>query len=72
MITITGLTTRQVKLLDTMWAIDGYDEYMEWKSTQNTEEVNLLEEMVLLAEIDQMVESEQGVDVSEIMSRYRG
>ena len=30
-ITISGLTKRQVKLLDKMWAIDSYQEYMDWQ-----------------------------------------
>ena len=55
MITIDGLTKGQVKLLDTMWDIDGYQEYMEWKdqlSTSTRREVEVLEQMVTLAEID--------------------
>ena len=59
MITITGLTKRQVKLLDKMWAIDSYQDYMDWKESMNekqVQEVDTLEEMVMLAETDQMVD----------------
>jgi hypothetical protein len=61
MITIDGLTKGQVKLLDTMWDIDGYQEYMEWKdqlSTSTRREVETLEQMVTLAEIDNVEDVE--------------
>lgn len=63
MITIDGLTKEQVFLLDTMWEIDGYEDYMEWKSqlsesTRN--EVDVLEQMVFLAELD-----EEELDLTE-------
>ncbi len=61
MITIDGLTKGQVKLLDTMWDIDGYQEYMEWKdqlSTSTRREVEVLEQMVTLAEIDNVEDVE--------------
>jgi hypothetical protein len=61
MITIDGLTKGQVKLLDTMWDIDGYQEYMEWKdqlSTSTRREVEVLEQMVTLAEIDDVEDVE--------------
>jgi len=57
MITINGLTKRQVKMLDKMWAIDGYDEYMEWKSTlcyAQKQQCETLEELITLAEIDEV------------------
>jgi hypothetical protein len=61
MITIDGLTKGQVKLLDTMWDIDGYQEYMEWKdklSTSTRREVEVLEQMITLAEIDDVEDVE--------------
>ena len=69
MITIDGLTKRQVKLLDTMWSIDGYDEYMEWKATQNVKEIAILEELLLLADIDDMVQDDVA-DAAEILDKY--
>ena len=56
-ITISGLTKRQVKLLDKMWAIDSYQEYMDWKESmteKQVQEVDTLEEMVMLAELDEI------------------
>jgi hypothetical protein len=61
MITIDGLTKQQVSLLDTMWDIDGYQEYMEWKeqlSTSTRSEVEVLEQMITLAEIDEVEDVE--------------
>jgi len=57
MITISGLTKRQVKLLDKMWAIDSYQDYMDWKEAmteKQIQEVESLEEMVMLAENDEV------------------
>jgi hypothetical protein len=57
MISISGLTKRQVKLLDKMWAIDSYQDYMDWKEAmteQQIQEIESLEEMVMLAENDEV------------------
>lgn len=66
MLTITGLTKAQVALLDKMWAIDGYDEYMEWKSglpNRTLRQVAVLEEMVLLADLDEIDDVTMAQDV---------
>lgn len=70
MLTITGLTKAQVALLDKMWAIDGYDDYMAWKSTlprRVMRQVAVLEEMVLLAELDEI---DDVSDASEVLRKY--
>lgn len=70
-ITIDGLTEQQVHLLDTMWNIDGYDEYMRWKAElqENTRKiVEVLESLVIAAELDNE-EVEISEDVSELLSR---
>lgn len=70
-ITIDGLTEYQVQLLDTMWNIDGYDEYMEWKTElqENTRKiVEVLESLIIAAELD-AEEVEISEDVSDLMSR---
>jgi hypothetical protein len=70
MLTITGLTTKQVSLLDEMWAIDGADEYLEWKAAQpNREEIELLEQMVVLADIDFLAE-ESLTEANLLLSRF--
>jgi hypothetical protein len=61
MITITGLSTTQVELLDTMWAIDSAEDYDEWKSGLSESTMNMvdtLEQMVMLAELDEIEDSE--------------
>jgi hypothetical protein len=53
--TITGLTKRQVFLLDKMWSIKGIEEYDEWKSGLNEQTMNTvdtLEQLVHWAELD--------------------
>lgn len=47
--TITGLTLRQVELLDTMWTMDTVAEYNEWKETQDATEISTLEQLLFLA-----------------------
>ena len=57
MISISGLTKRQVKLLDKMWAIDSYQDYMDWKEAmtgKQIQEIETLEEMIMLAENDEV------------------
>jgi hypothetical protein len=61
MITITGLTKRQVFLLDKMWSIDSAADYEEWKSGLPLGTMNIvatLEQMVLLAELDEIGDTE--------------
>lgn len=73
MITIHGVNKRQVELLDTMWAIDSYDDYMGWKENLSAEarrEVGLLEELVLLADIDNMAEEDTS-DAVAVLSRFQ-
>lgn len=58
-VTITGVNKKQIKLLDIMWSIDGYDEYLSWKrgiSTSDQREVELLEQLLLLNDIDSIAE----------------
>jgi hypothetical protein len=56
-----------------MWSIEGYDEYMAWKRTQpNPLEIDTLETLILLAEIDEVVDTGGGADVGGLLLRYRG
>lgn len=57
--TITGLTKRQVFLLDKMWSIKGIEEYEEWKSGLNEQTMNTvdsLEQLVMWAELDDITD----------------
>ena len=70
-ISIDGLTEYQVQLLDTMWQIDGYDEYTEWKEKlqENTRKiVEVLESLVIAAELD--AETEVSEEVTELLSKF--
>lgn len=70
-ITIDGLTEYQCKLLDKMWSIDGYDEYIEWKNelTANTAKiVEVLESLIIAAELD--TETEVSEEVTELLSKF--
>jgi hypothetical protein len=72
MITINGLTKKQVRMLDTMWAIDSASDYEEWKSNLSEYDMNMvdtLEHMVMLAELDQIEDSECGPAMN-VLSKY--
>ena len=76
MITINGLTERQVELLDIMWSIDDPEDYENWKSTLTESTMNMvdtLEQMVLYATLDEELEESQDfTDALSILQRYRG
>jgi len=64
--TITGLTKRQVFLLDKMWSIKGIEEYEEWKSGLNEQTMNTvdsLEQLVMWAELDDITDVSDAVRV---------
>jgi hypothetical protein len=57
-ITLTGLTAKQVMLLNEMWSKDTQEEFDEWKETltlSNLKQVILLSELVNLEILDQQV-----------------
>ncbi len=61
MITITGLTKKQVELLDTMWELKDVEDYEQWRDSLDEEtmnEVDTLEQMVLLAQSDEIADCE--------------
>jgi hypothetical protein len=69
--TITGLTKRQVFLLDKMWSIKGIEEYEEWKSGLNEQTMNTvdsLEQLVHWAELDDITDVS---DAAAVLMGYR-
>jgi hypothetical protein len=55
-----------------MWAIDSYSDYISWKENLSIEarrEVGLLEEMVLLADIDNKAEEDTS-DAVDVLSHF--
>ena len=72
MITIDGLKPYQVKLLDLMWSINNPEDYEEFKSQLSEEmmnEVDTLEQMIILATIDEEME-EDLTDAKEALSKF--
>ena len=51
MITITGLTIRQKRMLNIMWNLDSEEDYLEWYDSLDKElqdEADLLQRLVIL------------------------
>ena len=72
MITIDGLKPYQVKLLDLMWSINSPDDYEEFKSQLSEDmmnEVDTLEQMIILATIDEEM-NEDLTDAKEALSKF--
>lgn len=72
MITIDGLKPYQVKLLDVMWSINNPDDYEEFKcqlSEEMMNEVDTLEQMIILATIDEEM-NEDLTDAKEALSKF--
>jgi hypothetical protein len=56
MITITGLTKRQKRMLNIMWDLDTQDDYFEWYYSLDKElqdEADLLQRMVVIESLDE-------------------
>jgi hypothetical protein len=74
MITINGLSKGQVKLLDIMWSINDPEVYEEWKSSLNLElqdMIDVLEQMVILATLDEDAEAMQEYpEAQEVLSKF--
>jgi hypothetical protein len=75
MITIDGLTTRQVDMLDYMWTIDSYEDLLDWQQSLSYEERQMSEtlvELVTLAEIDELVLTlETCIDADNLISKVK-
>jgi hypothetical protein len=56
MITITGLTRRQKRMLNIMWDLDTEEDYFEWYNSLDIElqaEADLLQRMVILESFEE-------------------
>jgi ribosome-associated toxin RatA of RatAB toxin-antitoxin module len=75
MITIDGLTLEQVRMLDHMWAIDSYEDLLEWQQSLSCEERQMSEtlaELVTLAEIDELVLTQETyIDADNLISKIK-
>lgn len=75
MITIDGLTTRQVDMLNHMWTIDSYADLLDWQQSLSGEERQMSEtlvELVALAEIDELLLTvETYIDADKLIRKVK-
>lgn len=79
-LTIDGLSTRQVALLDRMWQFEELHELEAWQATLSAfdqQQVDLLIRLVLMAQIDDIMQSVQKwasdpyPDANDYLQRFR-
>jgi len=73
MIHIDNLTTYQVEMLDHMWSLDTEEEYFEWYNLLDEEDQKLaetLQQMILLASMDEIVEQTRFTDAKEALKKF--
>jgi hypothetical protein len=71
-IVITGLTPTQVAMLDTMWAIDSEDDYLEWRDTLSGDEAAMADQLIqlLLVEIDDNIDTDDLSMTTAYLKKY--
>jgi hypothetical protein len=71
---IEGLTEHQVELLDTMWAIDEFDDLEDWMQTLSKAdrvEAENLQRLVILETLEEMLEQSKYPDANKVIDRFR-
>lgn len=72
-LSIDGMSSRQIKLLDELWACDTVEEmqrFLESKNAEELQEIATLREMLVLAHIDEEVsQMEEFPEVLDILGR---
>ena len=71
MIQIENLTPEQVEMLDIMWSLDSYDQYQDYLDSLSTSDRKMAEtlaEMVILAEMDNLVG--QCVEAKDVLKKF--
>lgn len=71
MITIDGLTKEQVRMLDEMWALESMQEMAEWMENLPESKrpmAEVLQEMLILASIDE--DLEELSDATQVLSKF--
>ena len=74
MVTIQGVNNRQKEMLDIMWCLDDYEDVEEWKSSlssQEQQQADLLEELIMLAVVDEMLEEDSFKEANEIINKIK-
>jgi len=72
MIQIDNLTEEQVEMLDIMWSLDSMDDYFQWYEsldTYNQKQAELLQRMVILAELDSLI-TDNLQDAKEVLKKF--
>lgn len=65
MITIPGLTPEQVQICDQLWALNSFDELLEFRESQPPNlwpTIDLMAELIMIECVDQQIETQQECD----------
>ena len=71
---INGLTERQVELLDTMWAIEEFDELETWMATLSRDdriEAQNLQRLVVLETFEDLLEQDGYPEANRVIDQFR-
>jgi len=71
---IEGLTERQVELLDTMWAIEEFDELEDWMATlcrADRMEAENLQRLVVLETFEELLEQSKYPEANRVIDQFR-
>ena len=71
---IEGLTEHQVELLDTMWAIEEFDELEEWMATlcrADRIEAENLQRLVVLETVEELLAKDGYPDANRVIDQFR-
>ena len=71
---INGLTEHQVELLDTMWAIEEFDELEAWMATlcrADRMEAENLQRLVILEQFEEILDMGQYPDAKRVIDKFR-
>ena len=71
---INGLTEHQVELLDTMWAIEEFDELEAWMATlcrADRIEAENLQRLVILEQFEEILDMGQYPDAKRVIDKFR-
>jgi hypothetical protein len=71
---IEGLTEHQVELLDTMWAIEEFDELEEWMATLSRAdrmEAQRLQQLVVLEAFEELLDKDGYPDANRVIDQFR-
>jgi hypothetical protein len=71
---LEGLTEHQVELLDTMWAIEEFDDLEDWMATLSKAdrvEAESLQRLVILETLEEMLEQSKYPDANRVIDQFR-